>query len=106
MKLPTLVTLSLAALLSACAGQPAAPSPAATATEAAARDCSRIDADIAAAQAARRDAELKKGEAWKAVVPFAVAGRYASANAAIRDAEQRLAGLRAEAQRQGCLQAA
>jgi hypothetical protein len=95
--------LPLAALLGACAGTPTTPTPAATPPQAQGpRDCAQLEAEIAAVRAEQRAAETKKGEAWKAVVPFAVAGRYASANSAIRETEQRLANLRAEARRSGC----
>lgn len=96
--LPTTL-LSLTTLVVGCAGTPATPTPPPARGP---RDCAQLEAETAAAQAARREAEERKGEAWKAVVPFAVAGRFASANAAIRATEQRLGALRAEAQRLGC----
>lgn len=87
----------LAALLGACAT---------TGTEApatdAARDCRQLEAERSELRAAQREAQEKKGSAWKAVVPFAVAGRVVSANSTLRETEQRLAALGDEARRLGC----
>lgn len=95
--------LPLAALLGACAGTPTTPTTTSAAPQVQGpRDCAQIETEIVALRAEQREAETKKGEAWKAIVPFAVAGRYASANSAIRETEQRLTNLRAEARRSGC----
>lgn len=92
----------LAALLGACAGGPGGTPAPAGPGPGGARDCRQLDTEIAAARAAQREAQEKKGSAWKAVVPFAVAGRVASANGEIRRSEQRLAALHDEARRLGC----
>jgi hypothetical protein len=97
--LPPTLFLPWITLLAACAGTPATPTPPPASGP---RDCAQLEAQTAAAHAARREAEQRKGEAWKAVVPFAVAGRFAGANAAIRDSEQRLGALRAQARQLGC----
>lgn len=96
--IPT-INLALAALVGACAGNPTSATPPQAQGP---RDCARLDTETAAVRAQQREAEARKGEAWKAVVPFAVAGRYVSANTAIRETEQQLANLRAEARRSGC----
>jgi hypothetical protein len=85
---------ALAAMLSACAN---APQPKAIPAE-----CGQLDAQIASTEDARRTALDKQHDAWKAVVPFAVAARHASGKSAAAEAEQRLAELRAASARQGC----
>jgi len=52
--------------------------------------------------ARRGAAEAERQNAWKAVVPFAVAARYAKAGTALDDAEQRLQQLHAEAAQKDC----
>ena len=69
---------------------------------ASAPSCAQLDADIAQTDEALRTAKAKGQDAWKAVVPFAVAARYASGQAAANDAAQQLDALRAEAARLGC----
>jgi outer membrane PBP1 activator LpoA protein len=69
-------------------------------------DCSRLDADLALAEQARREADDKQADAWKAVVPFAVAARYASAKAAAAHADKQIEALRNAAARQDCVRAA
>jgi hypothetical protein len=86
-----------AALLAACASPPAG-----RPTAAAPADCSAIGTEIAHAEEARRAATQKQDDAWKAVVPFAVAARYASGKAAVADADRQLAELRTESDRRGC----
>jgi hypothetical protein len=69
-------------------------------------DCNLLFAEIGEAEQAQRAAREKQETAWKAVVPFAIAGRYASGKSEASDAEERLAELRAAWSRQGCPAAA
>lgn len=86
----------------ACADVPPADTAASAPGTAPRFDCSRVDADIAHAQEARRVA-LEQGEsAWKAVVPFVVLARKASSKSAAGEADKRLAELRQQARQQGC----
>jgi hypothetical protein len=99
----TRISLSVAALLAAvlaagCAGPVSAPPP----VVAAASDCSAIGAEIARTDEARRDALQQQSEAWRAVVPFAVAARYAKARSAAGEADERLAALKDRSARLGC----
>ena len=64
--------------------------------------CSELAASVARAEGTKRAAAEKERDAWKAVVPVAVAARYAHNRAALADAERQLVGLRAEMKRQGC----
>jgi len=70
---------------------------------AAATTCSELGAQIAGTEDTRRSAAEKQQGAWKAVVPFAVAARYASGKSAVDEADEQLAALRAESARQGCV---
>ncbi|WP_028998777.1 hypothetical protein [Azohydromonas australica] len=92
-------TLLAAASLAGCASPQAAPQ---RAPALASLTCEALREDIARTEAARRAALDKQQSAWKAVVPFAVAGRYASGKSAATEAEQRLAALRAGLVDQGC----
>lgn len=65
-------------------------------------DCSALVAQIAGAEQARREALEKQASAWKVVIPFAVAARHVSANAAFNEAERRLAQLRGQYARGAC----
>lgn len=90
-------------LSAALAGGCAAPLEAPDADHAAASaGCEALAESIAATEQLRRAAAQKQDAAWKAIVPFAVAGVYASAHAEREDAERRLSRLRDESQRQGC----
>jgi hypothetical protein len=94
----------LSAMFAACAIAPAptaAPAVAATAV-----DCETIATEQAHALEERRAALEKQDGAWRAVVPFAVAARYASGKSALGDAERRLQELNAQADRLGCPRAA
>lgn len=91
--------LAVAALASGCATSPTRPSPATTTT---APDCRQLRAEIARTEEARRAALEKEQGAWKAVIPFVVAARYASGKSDAEQADQRLATLNAEFSRQGC----
>lgn len=93
-RLPLLL-LALAVLAPGCASPP--PSPAA-----AAPGCRQLAAEITRTQETRRAALEKEQNAWKAVIPFAVAARYASGRSAAGKADKRLQELRAEYSRQGC----
>lgn len=65
-------------------------------------DCAQLGAQVAQAEAARHAALEREQNAWKVIVPFAVAARYATSKSAVADADERLAQLRAESTRQGC----
>jgi hypothetical protein len=65
-------------------------------------DCSQLEAEIAQAAADKRAALKKEQDAWKAVVPFAVAARFVSGKSAAESADKRFARLQAEFTRQGC----
>lgn len=95
----SLATLPTSALISACAVSPH-PSPAPVDESAA--PCSRLDAEIGRAEADRERALAHQQGAWHLVLPFAVAARYAGAKSDERQADQQLAELHANAQRQGC----
>jgi len=99
--------VAAAALASGCAGV----APGATTKTAAAADagvdlagasCAQLDADIAQTDETLRAAQAKNQDAWKVVVPFAVAARYASSKSAANNATQQLEALHAEATRRGC----
>ncbi len=66
------------------------------------RDCTRIGAELKAAQAAQQQARARQADAWKVVVPFAVAGRYAQARAAGNEAAARTEALTRESTQRGC----
>lgn len=97
--MPLSCLLVVAALATGCA---TAPTSAPAATSVAATDCRQLAAEIARTEEARRAALEKEQGAWKAVIPFAVAARYASGKSDGENAEQRLAALNAEFSRQGC----
>jgi len=90
------------AALAGCASTAQTPSARTDSASAAAPSCAQLDADITQTDEALRTAKVKGQDAWKAVVPFAVAARYASGKAAANDAAQQLEALRAEAARLGC----
>lgn len=96
--------LALSALLMACAGPPTASATSAVASNTALSplDCGALRAEIQRTEAIRSEALQKEHDAWKAVVPFAVAARYASGKSAVGDADQTLAALRDEHDRRGC----
>ncbi len=92
------IALAAALLLGACASR----APEAPAQAHAAAGCVELKARRAAAADTRREAEQKKHDAWKAIVPFAIAARRAQAGQAIEAAEREQAALAAAAQKQGC----
>lgn len=73
--------------LPALATEPAQPAP----------PCTHIEAEVARAEEARRAAVEQSDNAWKAVVPFVVLARKASAKSALEEAEKKLAALKAQA---------
>ncbi|WP_374500081.1 hypothetical protein [Zoogloea sp.] len=91
------------ALTTACAntaGQPRTATSSSTRT--AATDCRQLGALIAQAEQARSIALENQKDAWKAVVPFAVAARYAKSKAAAGQADQQLVALKTQYSQQGC----
>ncbi len=97
----TRTPLWLATLLAAAfAGCATTTSPAPTTSALA--DCTVLAARIANADADLRTARDAERDAWKAVVPFAVAARYAKGHSAAGEAEQRLVELQADSARQDC----
>ncbi len=99
--------LALSALLTACAGAPTAStaptkSAAASSNALSPLDCSALRTEIQRTEAIRSEALQKEHDAWKAVVPFVVAARYASSKSTVGDADQTLAALRDEHDRRGC----
>lgn len=64
--------------------------------------CAAIGAEAARVAEAKRAAVEKGQGAWKAVVPFAVATRYATGKAAADDADRQLAALQARSSELGC----
>jgi len=106
-------TLNLASLMAAaafaagCAGTPTAPGkagvpPAGLSAGAASSDCRELSAGIAKAENARRAAQEREKDAWKAIVPFAVVARKAGGKADAEKAGKQLEQLRTEYRRQGC----
>lgn len=93
----TWILTALAALLGACA-TPHQPAP----STGAGADCAQLQSRLADAEKARREAQQQKQDAWKVIVPFAVAARHAQAGKALDVAEQQQAALKAAAQKQGC----
>lgn len=90
-------------LVLALAGCASAPSPAALESSVAdGPDCRQLASAIARTESARRAAVDKQADAWKAVVPFAVAARYANGKADAAEAGMRLDHLRTAAAQQGC----
>lgn len=85
--------LTLAALAACAQTPPAAP---------AADDCHAIASAVEQEQARHDSAEAQRQGAWKAVVPFVVAARYADAKSDLKDADARLQALQAQAREQGC----
>lgn len=80
-------------LLSACASGPIATEPA---------SCAELQAELHRAEAEQRAAAQQRDDAWKAVLPVAVAARYASSRSAGAEADRRLAALRAASAQRQC----
>ena len=70
---------------------------ASAAEPATALECTRLEAVVAPAEQARRAAVEQSDNAWKAVVPFVVLARKASARSALEEADRTLAALKAQA---------
>jgi hypothetical protein len=69
---------------------------------AASPECSRLRAEIAGAESAKRAAAEKQQNAWKAVIPFAVVAQHAAATSKVAEADRRLNDLGSELTRRGC----
>lgn len=91
---PILLAALAAALCAACASKPS--------TNAAARDCSRLDQDIALAEQSRREAQENEEKAWDIPIPLIGAGRYAFSKASLAKTDKQLGELHAESLRLGC----
>jgi hypothetical protein len=65
-------------------------------------ECSQLRAEIARTEQEKRAALEKKENAWKVVIPFAVAAQYAAGKSAADSADKRLAELGNQSARQGC----
>lgn len=88
---------AVAVVVAGCAStQPPANTISATA------DCRDLGIAIANAETEKQAAREKESGAWKAIVPFAVIGRYASGKAAGEAADKRLDKLRATSSQRGC----
>lgn len=104
-----LIALSLSftvILATAALAQAGAPAPAAETLAATPQGCDPLAAEIARAESARAAAREKAADAWKALVPIAVAVRHLDGKNAERDAGKRLEELQAEFLRRGCTPAA
>jgi hypothetical protein len=66
-------------------------------------DCGRLHAEIASSEQDKREAAEKQKGAWKAVVPFLVAARYANGKSGVGEADERIEKLQAQLRQQGCL---
>jgi hypothetical protein len=93
-----LALTALPLLLAACAAGPA-PTP----TAALPTTCPQLAAEQQRADSDRLLALQQKETAWKAVIPFAVAARYAKSKSAAEQAQQRADALGRQAAAQGCL---
>ncbi len=94
------LALAVALLAAACA---APPQQAAKAdAQASSTDCAATAAALAQVHEAQRHAEAERQGAWKAVVPFVVAARYANASSAESQARERATALEGRLQSQGC----
>lgn len=91
--LPLVVTAVTAACTTAPTHAPA---------RASADDCDALRVELASAQEDKRAAEEKSDNAWKTVLPFAVAGRYAVGKAQANAADRQVADLSGRAAGKGC----
>lgn len=96
--------MAACSILQGCASAPSRtpPLPASSAST----DCAELGRQVAALEQQRQDAAARRSGAWKAVVPFAVAGRYASGRSAEAEAQRGLEAARQQMVRQGCAPAA
>jgi hypothetical protein len=93
-----LAGLLAAALATGCATHASQPAPA----PAYALHCGDLNLQISRAERDKQEAQQTKDNAWKAVVPFVVAGRYIESTKAANQADERLGQLRLESARKGC----
>ena len=91
--------LTIAILATGCASTPTA---VAKQASTAVPDCSQLSAEIAKTEQTRRAALEKQKGAWKTVVPFVVAARYASGKPAVEQADKKLDKLHTEFSALGC----
>jgi hypothetical protein len=90
--------LAVVAFISGCATAPTSERAPASAIS----ECKDLNTEIAAVYEAKRQALEKQRDAWKVIIPFAVAARYAGGKSAVADADKRLNELRDESARRGC----
>jgi hypothetical protein len=92
---------AVAVIVSGCASTP---HPASRQQAAASNlDCRQLASELASAHEKKRAAVEKGESAWKAVIPIAVAARYASGKKEAAEAGDHVQRLEAEAARQGCI---
>lgn len=100
---PLIVVLAAAAVLCGCAGGPTTRTVAKTAAgKTVPADCNELNAQLASAQERKSAAAAGQRDAWKVVIPFAVAARYVGASASANDADKEISQLQADRQRAGC----
>jgi hypothetical protein len=98
--LPALIAWAIA--LAGCSSIPKSETPVSQFEQ---LDCPQLSAETAKAEETTRVATAARGDAWKVVIPFAVAARYVNAASALSDAQLRRGKLDEEQQRKGCMQA-
>jgi hypothetical protein len=91
--------LGISMLAAGCASAPAE-APASTAL--AVNDCDRLAAEMSRAGEARQAGLEQERNAWKVVLPFAVATRYVSGKSQVAKADRQSERLHAEYERKGC----
>ena len=69
---------------------------------ASAAECGKLGAEISKTYEEMKAAEEKKKTAYKAVIPFAVVGRYTSAKVNANQADKKLDALHAKFHEMGC----
>lgn len=100
---PLIVILAAAAVLGGCAGGPTTRTSAKTgASNTVPADCTELNARLASSQERKSAAAAGQRDAWKVVIPFAVAARYVGASASANDADKEISQLQADRQRAGC----
>jgi hypothetical protein len=101
MKLPSPTPLALvtAVLLVGCAGAAPRASPAGPDSPS---DCRALGSEIERLATAQDEAKQAQADAWKLIVPFAVAARYANARSTAAEAERTRQDLESQAARLGC----
>ncbi len=91
--------LTITVLATGCASTPTAATKQSSIT---APNCSQLSAEIAKTEETRRTVLEKQKDAWKTIVPFVVAARYANSKSAVAQADKKLAKLHAEFSARGC----